>query len=1054
MSQSHFPPSLGQQALNHHMDGNMLSISHSPPSAVDVTIGSADFTHPGVQRKFTLLSRPQQPLSGSSSLSPYQHSLPSTEQLNSAASVLNQQPVMSGSVQGRAARDDYYDTEDPSVNLQEFIVNSMQAQKNRIVLMKLEEEFVSYVSNPSRTEPLKLPSWDSYHRMLAHRVAAYFGLEHNVDPVDKTRVLVGKGPNTRMPKLRFGDYMSLNDDSESVEPKLILKRTSKESMDNFEAALVSVEPSSSDVKILKSYEQREEEYEKARAQIFNQQSPLQNTSVFPFDLATKSSQRMSSSIFPSSMHHRRAASDTSMFRRVGAAAELKRDASSSHSSRSATPLVNSLLKLGGSCELLSSSVNSRVQPPIQIQTSPKPSQQQRHSSVLESPPQAAHYFPQPSSSSSSDTLSKYDNTVPQHSNSLSTITAVAPGTVPVHYPHMQPSQPPLPLVYPQPPAALMADPNWYPYQQMMLYQLSPQGYVPTPAHYLSGGSHVIPGPAVYHPYSVAPGVIGQHAIVSSPPQQLAHPGAAVTRLPIGVDQLSPVHPNPGVSLVRPVPQQASPVRMAKVDASWNYSPHHQFGVQQPLHAQQIAVNPNSGQPAFTNIHQQVNASHLADQLDTSLHISNAGGEVHTPENEAEINHQRDMASKLNVNSKMKLVSYSEAGDGSEGDSSGFVGQVMPRMPPGNMNGSYPVGSISLSGIGDPALFGGQMISPTHPQGPVQYMQHQMQPPPVYGQDAGGYVNTQAVMPNNAMHFPPGTHSQPSTPTIGPLSLAPPGILQAQQQGIYSPPSSGITQSPIQILGHTLGTSLFSPPPSSGNHHGLFVNSPTSSGKVGFPPGAPGHPPVGSGTTRFRNFDSPKQSSGHVCEVSSSLSSQSGFQALPPRLAQQHGQKGGNNRYQNQRHPSNRVAVKTGGSAGPLTLGDHMPSQFVSAASGNTATKREPLLPTPPLMQVVKLDTNLTCGVPVHVMEVVGCAAEGTPERIQAFKAISDLAGLVDMKFGKMNKTGEEVVVAIFNSEETAMQALKIKHSVFTLSIPRNNHAKFILNLLQLQQVNH
>ena len=35
--------------------------------------------------------------------------------------------------------------------------------------MKLEEEFVNYVSNPSRTEPLKLPSWDSYHRMLAHR---------------------------------------------------------------------------------------------------------------------------------------------------------------------------------------------------------------------------------------------------------------------------------------------------------------------------------------------------------------------------------------------------------------------------------------------------------------------------------------------------------------------------------------------------------------------------------------------------------------------------------------------------------------------------------------------------------------------------------------------------------------------------------------------------------------------------------------------------------------------------------------------------------------------
>ena len=55
---------------------------------------------------------------------------------------------------------------------------------------------VSFLYN--RTEPLKLPSWDSYHRMLAHRVAAYFGLEHNVDPLDKTSVVVQKGPSTRM----------------------------------------------------------------------------------------------------------------------------------------------------------------------------------------------------------------------------------------------------------------------------------------------------------------------------------------------------------------------------------------------------------------------------------------------------------------------------------------------------------------------------------------------------------------------------------------------------------------------------------------------------------------------------------------------------------------------------------------------------------------------------------------------------------------------------------------------------------------------------------------
>ena len=35
--------------------------------------------------------------------------------------------------------------------------------------MKLEEEFINYIADKSRTEPLKLPPWDSYHRMLAHR---------------------------------------------------------------------------------------------------------------------------------------------------------------------------------------------------------------------------------------------------------------------------------------------------------------------------------------------------------------------------------------------------------------------------------------------------------------------------------------------------------------------------------------------------------------------------------------------------------------------------------------------------------------------------------------------------------------------------------------------------------------------------------------------------------------------------------------------------------------------------------------------------------------------
>lgn len=85
--------------------------------------------------------------------------------------------------------------------------------------------------------------------------------------------------------------------------------------------------------------------------------------------------------------------------------------------------------------------------------------------------------------------------------------------------------------------------------------------------------------------------------------------------------------------------------------------------------------------------------------------------------------QRELSSKSLMNSKMKLASYSEpgAGDGSENDS-GFIGQVVQRLPG---SGSFPVGNLPMPAVGEHALFGGQMISPTHPQGPVQYMQPQV-----------------------------------------------------------------------------------------------------------------------------------------------------------------------------------------------------------------------------------------------------------------------------------------------------------------------------------------
>lgn len=48
-----------------------------------------------------------------------------------------------------------------------------------------------------RSQKRKFPPMTSYHRMLLHRVAAYFGMDHNVDPSGKS-VVINKTINTRM----------------------------------------------------------------------------------------------------------------------------------------------------------------------------------------------------------------------------------------------------------------------------------------------------------------------------------------------------------------------------------------------------------------------------------------------------------------------------------------------------------------------------------------------------------------------------------------------------------------------------------------------------------------------------------------------------------------------------------------------------------------------------------------------------------------------------------------------------------------------------------------
>ncbi|PNF43000.1 hypothetical protein B7P43_G09564 [Cryptotermes secundus] len=97
-------------------------------------------------------------------------------------------------------------TDGTGVDLQQFIADTLNRnQKDRILLLKIEQELVSLAKDNKRNH-YKFPQMSSYQRMLVHRVAAYFGMDHNVDQTGNS-VIVNRTKSTRLPDTKFRDYI-------------------------------------------------------------------------------------------------------------------------------------------------------------------------------------------------------------------------------------------------------------------------------------------------------------------------------------------------------------------------------------------------------------------------------------------------------------------------------------------------------------------------------------------------------------------------------------------------------------------------------------------------------------------------------------------------------------------------------------------------------------------------------------------------------------------------------------------------------------------------------
>ena len=158
-----------------------------------------------------------------------------------------------------------------------------------------------FFSLPSSRHQVKFPSMSSYNRMLIHRCAAYFGMDHNVD-TSQTSVIVAVTKSTRIPEVGgpqspcqqlsnlpcivspLSAYACLSGRISSSPAQILFDTLIRETMldeprksilkrdaHSFDECRQSLLPNP-DRGLLdrkaKSFEEREEEYEKARRRIF------------------------------------------------------------------------------------------------------------------------------------------------------------------------------------------------------------------------------------------------------------------------------------------------------------------------------------------------------------------------------------------------------------------------------------------------------------------------------------------------------------------------------------------------------------------------------------------------------------------------------------------------------------------------------------------------------------------------------------------------------------------------------------------------------------------
>ncbi|KAL3523649.1 hypothetical protein ACH5RR_016483 [Cinchona calisaya] len=165
-------------------------------------------------------------------------------------------------------------SEDLINSVDQFLQEALQNPRERLSVLRIEQDVEKFIRDPTRQqmEFQQLPT--SYLRLAAHRVAQHYSLQsmvlldNNLPDGSVSRIIVRKTSECPIPSIRLADIpVNLPSEDSGVVKVAIKQRPQKGSH------IVSGSSSHmSKGNSLKSVEERKEEYNRARARIFNSNS--------------------------------------------------------------------------------------------------------------------------------------------------------------------------------------------------------------------------------------------------------------------------------------------------------------------------------------------------------------------------------------------------------------------------------------------------------------------------------------------------------------------------------------------------------------------------------------------------------------------------------------------------------------------------------------------------------------------------------------------------------------------------------------------------------------